>query len=325
MADTPNLNQTQASILQTIQSNPVSSSGASKPKPAFVTAWTEPESAANTDYQPVYPYNNITQTPGGHSFEMDDTPTRERIRLQHGKGTFLEMHPNGDEVHKIVGDGYTIIAGDHNIRIGVDDGNKAKKLNITVYGDAYFKVHGDKVEEIDGNYEQHVKGNYTQTVNGISTMQSLGNMRIYAGSGIAGKLSIVTPDYVNITGDLSVSGEISCNKLMSTTRVDAGTGVSAGPLGFVSLTGGLAIGIPLAVPFQINCAGPINSLISMSAPTGNFALMSAVLASDQINQTIRSTHTHIDSLGGLTGPPEQKEVAVSSGGSAPTPVNNPLL
>ena len=86
-------------------------------KPDFVSAWTEPESAANTDYQPIYPYNNVTQTKGGHSLEMDDTPTRERIRIQHGKGTFLEMHPNGDEVHKILGDGYEIILKDKNMLV----------------------------------------------------------------------------------------------------------------------------------------------------------------------------------------------------------------
>ena len=34
--------------------------------------WTEPESAANTSYQPVYPYNNVKQTEAGHLFEMDD-------------------------------------------------------------------------------------------------------------------------------------------------------------------------------------------------------------------------------------------------------------
>ena len=28
-------------------------------KPEFVIAWTEPKSPANTDYQPVYPYNNM--------------------------------------------------------------------------------------------------------------------------------------------------------------------------------------------------------------------------------------------------------------------------
>jgi hypothetical protein len=276
----------------------------SLPKPDFITAWTEPESAANTDYQPVYPYNNITQTPGGHSFEMDDTPTRERIRLQHGKGTFLEIHPNGDEVHKIIGDGYTITLGDHNIAIGVDDGKNAKKLNITVYGDAYFKVTGDKIEEIDGNYEQHVKGNYTQTVNGISTVQSMGDMRIYACTSLTGKLSIVTPDYVNITGDLSVSGEISCDKLTSITRVDAGTGVSAGKLGFVSLTGGLSIGLPLAITFQINCDG-----LSIHLQVCQHHMVVLVscqrFSGDIINETIRSFHIH-PAPNGATGVQHKK-------------------
>ena len=102
-------------------------------QPIGFDGFTEPESAANTNYQPVYPYNNITQTPAGHSFELDDTPTRERIRLQHRSGTFVEMHPNGDEVHKIYGNGYVITLGDQNISIGIDDGQLAKKLNITVF------------------------------------------------------------------------------------------------------------------------------------------------------------------------------------------------
>ena len=31
--------------------------------------WTEPESAANTAYPPLYPYNNATTTASGHSLE----------------------------------------------------------------------------------------------------------------------------------------------------------------------------------------------------------------------------------------------------------------
>jgi hypothetical protein len=57
----------------------------------------------------LYPYNDAKQTESGHLFEMDDTPTRERIRLQHGKSlTFIEMQPNGDQVHKVFGDDYEI-------------------------------------------------------------------------------------------------------------------------------------------------------------------------------------------------------------------------
>ena len=63
-------------------------------KPDAYWGWTEPESAANTDYQPVYPYNNVTQTRSGHMFELDDTKGRERVRLQHRANTFIEMHRN---------------------------------------------------------------------------------------------------------------------------------------------------------------------------------------------------------------------------------------
>ena len=97
-------------------------------KPDAFWGWNEPESAANTDYQPVNPYNHATLTDSGHLLELDDTKTRERIRVMHRSNTFIEMHPNGDEVHKIWGDGYYITLGEHNISIGVDDGQLAKIL-----------------------------------------------------------------------------------------------------------------------------------------------------------------------------------------------------
>jgi hypothetical protein len=278
-------------------------------KPSFVTTWIEPESAANTDYQPVYPYNNVTQTKGGHSFEMDDTPTRERVRLQHGKGTFVEMHPNGDQVTKILGDGYTIILGDHNIAIGVDDGQNAKKLNITIYGDVNMHVTGNKTEQVDGNVEQYIKGNYTQTVEGRHSVASFGNMEINAGASQLGKLTINVPDYVKVNGDLSVSSEIKGQKITSETRVDAGTGISAGALGFVSVSGGLSIGIPAAIPTQINCIGPITSFASVSAPLGSFGINQGILSFDVVNTLLRISHTHL-AKGSPTSPPLQKETYI---------------
>ena len=123
------------------------------------SAFTEPESAANTDYQPIYPYNNIQQTEAGHSFEMDDTPTRERIRLQHRVGTFIEMHPNGDEVHKVYGDGYEITILNKNVLI---KGN----CNITIEGDSTLHVKGDSHTVVDGSVFQKVKGDVQQLING---------------------------------------------------------------------------------------------------------------------------------------------------------------
>jgi hypothetical protein len=54
---------------------------------------------------------------------MDDTPTRERIRLQHRIGTFMEMYPNGDEVHKVYGTGYEIHLKGKNVLIKGDSKN----------------------------------------------------------------------------------------------------------------------------------------------------------------------------------------------------------
>ena len=148
-------------------------------QPSFFTAWTEPESAANSQYQPVFPYNNATQTPGGHSFELDDTPTRERVRLQHRSGTFIEMHPNGDEVHKVYGDGYEITISNKNMYV-------KGRLKIEVEGDCEIHVAGDLIEQIDGNVEQHIKGNYTQVVEGISSLSSQGDTILNAGGALGG-------------------------------------------------------------------------------------------------------------------------------------------
>jgi hypothetical protein len=270
-------------------------------KPEFVTAWTEPESAANTDYQPIYPYNNVTQTKGGHSFEMDDTPTRERVRIQHGQGTFMEMHPNGDEVHKIIGDGYEITLKDKNMLV-------KGKLNITVEGDAYLWVQGNKVEQVDGSVEQYIKGDFTQTVEGRINMTSMGDFEINAGATALGKLILNIPNRLSIGGDLSVSGTITGKMISSLSRVDAATGMSAGPLGFVTVLGGVSVGIPVAIPGQITCTGMISSASKVISPMATFGTSGSILSFDAVNEMMRKIHTHVSPVGPTT-PPIQQEVS----------------
>ena len=268
-------------------------------QPSFFKAWTEPESAANTDYQPVYPHNNITQTPSGHSFELDDTPTRERVRLQHRSGTFIEMHPNGDEVHKVYGDGYEITIKDKNVHI-------KGTLNITVDGDALINVKGDLIEQVDGNVEQHIKGNYTQVIEGQASVTSVGDYNMQCGGLLGGGLKLQTGDYFHLDGDLSIGGELIAQKITSKSRVDAMYGMSAGPAGFVTETGGISVGIPYATPLEITCVGPIMSFVSMSAPLATFGIanigiMSAVLMTDVMNSRLYNCHFHPDADGGFTG------------------------
>ncbi len=272
-------------------------------KPIGDRGWLEPESAANDETPPQYPYNNITQTQSGHSFEMDDTPQRERVRLQHRTGTFIEMHPNGDEVHKVYGDGYEITIKNKNVLI---EGH----CNITINGDSILHIKGDKIEKVEGDYKLEVLGRTTMYSHGKADYVSDDNLTLGAGSAAGlGSIRMVTGDSVYISGDMSVAGDFTADLITSLTRVDAGTGVNAGPLGFVSVLGGLSIGIPVAIPTQINCSGIINTGISVNAgvsvnaPSGNFGIMKAGWMTDSLNTKIYNRHFH-KAPKGVTGPPK---------------------
>jgi hypothetical protein len=264
-------------------------------QPDFYKTWIEPESAANTDFQPVYPYNHVTQTKGGHHFEMDDTPTRERIRLNHRSGTFIEMHPNGDEVHKVYGTGYEITIQDKNVLIS---GN----CNITIEGNCDMVVNGNYTQTIDGDFEQHVKGNFTQVVEKQLDITSQGDTTLRCGGFLGGGLKIHTGDHCLIEGDLVVTGSSSATNLVAKQRVDALYGISAGPAGFVTETGGVCVGTGVAVPGMVNAIGPVNSAVSVAAPLGNWGISDSLLGFDVVNLLLHNTHIHI-SPKGPTGTP----------------------
>jgi hypothetical protein len=228
-------------------------------KPEGDYSWTEPESEANEENPPVYPYNNVTQTASGHTFELDDTRGRERIRLQHGGartnglGSFFEMHSNGDKVEKIIGKNYQIVAKDNNVLIsGV--------CNITIEGDSVVHVKGDKYERIDGNYIQEIRGTYTQNLKKKATITSDEDMTIGVGKTGTGVLSF-SGDYVYLDSDLTVAGSVTGDMISATYKVNAGTGVTAGPLGFATLLGGVSAGLPVAVPGEVNALFKVSSIL----------------------------------------------------------------
>jgi hypothetical protein len=241
--------------------------------------WTEPESPANKDTPPVYPYNNIQQSESGHSFEMDDTPGRERVRIQHGPqkngtpGNFIEMHPNGDQVQKIYGDGYEIIAKNKNVLI-------KGTCNITINGNANMHVLGDHNVQVDGNYNLQVAGKMNTRVVGDISLSSDDDVSITANENFGGAIRMAASDNVYLASDLVVGGSIGADIINSVTRVNAGTGVYAGYLGVYS-------------------EGPVSSLTLVQSPLAEFGIMDAVLMSDVINSGIFKTHVH----GGVKGGP----------------------
>ena len=81
------------------------------PKPGPDYSWTEPAS----DWYSIPPLNKVIGSETGHSIELDDTPGAERVRIQHRSGTFTEIQSNGQEIHKVFGDNYEIIAANNNV------------------------------------------------------------------------------------------------------------------------------------------------------------------------------------------------------------------
>jgi hypothetical protein len=133
-------------------------------------------------------------------------------------------------------------------------------------------------------------------------------MIIGGGYNTGGSITFQTGDALIIDADMSINGEITAQKITSKTRVDAVTGISAGPLGFVTTEGGVAVGIPAAVPGKVItlsdviCGGTVDAAVAVNAPTGQFGLMEAILMTDTVNKGIYDSHIHI-SPKGPTGPP----------------------
>lgn len=267
-----------------------------KTKPADDASWTQPE----TDYKAKYPDDNIMQSKSGHFIEMDDTQGHERLRIEHRIGTFTEVHPDGTRVNKIIGDNFEIVEKNNFVQIkGI--------CNVTIEGDSVVHIKGDKYEKIDGDFVQEVAGNYTQTVAMNSGKKayilSNGDMTLGVGDPLTGTFEIINGSTMMIDGDLNVSGALRANMVTSETKVNAGTQVNAGPLGFVTELGGLAVGVPVAVPMNIVCSQSYYGGVSVNAPFINGVMVRDIAGTMMGIRFQHNAHTHIGNKGFPTSPP----------------------
>ena len=263
--------------------------------------FTEPPSPASVENPPLYPYNQTWNSESAHSIQLDDTPGRERVRIQHGKSkNFIEMHPNGNQVVKVFGEGFDITIGKKNIYVsGV--------CNIVVKGDCNMQVDGDLNQEVGGDYNLAVKGKMNVLSAGNLSLSGSKKVSISASENFQGSLSLSSAHSIQLASDMYTFGSITCDTLTAESRVNAKMGVYAGPYGFTSSYGGLSLGLPtpltpVAMPGSITTVGPITSLVSVNAPIGNFfvanlgysnnGVSSSVFMFDLINSMIYNTHFH---------------------------------
>jgi hypothetical protein len=139
--------------------------------------WEEPV----TPYAAKYPHNHVTETASGHIIEVDDTPGHERLHTYHKSGTFNEIHPNGSEVHKVVGNEWNITLNDRMIYVrGNTTLNSDKLLKIRVGKHLEIETEGEMRVLVKGNTVMETQGNCLHKVKGKYTVASEGNMLFVA-------------------------------------------------------------------------------------------------------------------------------------------------
>jgi hypothetical protein len=154
-------------------------------------------SEPKSPYAAKYPANKTYVTPGGHVIELDDTAGAERIHIYHKSGSFSEIHPDGTNVVRTVGNTYSINKQTLNVTVGTDE-------NVHVGGNSNEFVGGNEVVNIGGNQTETVKGNVSITVNGTTNVKSNGTMNIESGADIHMKSG--GSFTVNAGGDITMNG-----------------------------------------------------------------------------------------------------------------------
>ena len=244
------------------------------------SSWTEPV-IVDPSNPPKNPFNKIQQSESGHSIEMDDTVGKERLRLQHRSGSFLEMQPDGTEVHKIYGDGYEIIMGKKNVSI-------KGQCNITIEGPCVVNIKGDSIMNIAGDSTQFIGGNVVQQIQGKAKITSVGDMDLTS----KGDINMAAQN-VNINADVNVRGGVtSTASISATNNITAGMQVYA-KIGMVT-PGYITAGSP--IPLSV-IPGTITSTVYMQSKLANFGALNSLPA---FGGTGLATATNIMSLTNVT-------------------------
>lgn len=146
-------------------------------------------SDAENAYDAQYPYNQVIEWPSGHQIQIDNTPGKERIIVQHTSGSYTLMTADGSTFNYTVGDGKSYSKGGHTF--SVDEAGDVKfsghtrilvagGAHIEVAGDAGVFAGGDMVAAVIGKLNARASSAYIGT-DGDMNMNVGGNMNIKTG------------------------------------------------------------------------------------------------------------------------------------------------
>ena len=118
------------------------------------------------DYNPTYPYNHYTESESGHIYEIDDTPSHERLQIKHRAGTGFHVNPDGTQKSLVVGDNFAVILQD----------NKAH-----VFGNLELFIDKDAKISINGEGNISIGRNANIFVGNDTTIHTQNNTNIFTG------------------------------------------------------------------------------------------------------------------------------------------------
>ncbi len=132
-------------------------------------SWKQP----TIPYNARYPFNHVFESESGIITEIDDTPKAERFHQYHKSGTFTEIDVNGNQVNRIVGNGYEIIDKDGYVYV-------KGTCVINVMGDANVKVGRDLFVETSGKANVVAHDNINMSSGKSITLQAVEDIQLFS-------------------------------------------------------------------------------------------------------------------------------------------------
>lgn len=168
--------------------------------------------APESGVAPQYPHNKVYSTNSGHIQEFDDTPGAERVQLTHKSGSYWQMTANGSNIFNVVGNGYMFNSRDyyHGV-MGNSYTSVVGDLNIRTTSDITLQSDGSNTELIYGDKSTSVAGKFDILVGGVVQVKAArviieaDRIDVYS----KGKLNIQAEGDLNINsqGKLAIYGK----------------------------------------------------------------------------------------------------------------------
>lgn len=106
-----------------------------------------------------YPYNQVTQTLGGHEIHYNSTPDKESYRHFTPGGTYTEVDTSGKEIHFVADNKFTVHANGHSqTNEGVHDNLTLGGVRDSNLGDLHHEIGGNHTKGLHGQFISAVKG-----------------------------------------------------------------------------------------------------------------------------------------------------------------------